>query len=242
MEHHEEVPYYEWDPRCDNICEREDLVAKILELVDIMKVVVIRATPQAGKTTLLHLIGRYVLQRRRELEPVFFQWRNRRERDDFPYRKYLEQEKSHWQEKNAEYRPPNPGAKTLYLIDEGQRSYEEVDFWGRDLKNRGTRGQPMFVVVCLYGADVAIDRVAEVESLSLKLSAVQRVELRPSRTNNPYILFKLEETTIMVQKWAIYYRYELTNDIYEYLHTATGGHPGMMGFVLQHFQYCVSKV
>lgn len=26
MEHHEEVPYYEWDPRCDNICEREDLV------------------------------------------------------------------------------------------------------------------------------------------------------------------------------------------------------------------------
>lgn len=242
MEEHEKVDYYEWNPRCDNICEREDLVAEILKLVDIMKVVIIRATPQAGKTTLLRLLGRHVLHGRRELEPVFFQWRIRRERGDLPYRKYLEQERSQWQEKNAEYRPCNPRAKTLYLIDEGQRSYEELDFWARDLKNRGTRGQPMFVMVCLYGADVAINRMAEVESLSLKMNADQQVELRPSNTNNPYILFKPEETTIVVQKWAIYNQYELTNDIYEYLHTATGGHPGMMGFALRHFDHCVSKV
>lgn len=216
--------------------------AKIVELLDIMKVVVIRATPQAGKSTLLYLRSNHVLYGRRHLEPVFIDWRKREWRGNSPYRAYLEQEKSWWQKKNAEYRPCNPGAKTLYLIDEGQQSYEEVDFWARDLKNPGTRGHAMFVVVCSYGADVAVSRVAEIESQSLQISAVQRVELCPSRTNNPHILFKLEETTEVVQKWATFHRYELTDDIYEYLHKATDGHPGMVDFVLLYFNTCVSKV
>lgn len=241
MERHEKVNLY-WDPKCDYVCERNDLVVSIMRLLELMRVVVIRATPQAGKTTLLHLLGHYVLYKRKELEPVFIDWRTRAERHDLPYPTYLEQEKSLWRGINAQYRPCNPEAKTLYLIDEGQESYEEVDFWARELKNRGTRFRPMFVVVCLYGADVSIKRPLNIESRSLNIDPVQRVELRPSSTNNPYILFTLEETTVVIQKWAICNQYKLTDDLYQYLYTATDGHPGIVGFVLQHFDDCVSKV
>lgn len=241
MEQHENENLH-WDPRCDYLCERNDMVVSIMRLVELMRVVIIRATPQAGKTTLLHLLGHHVLYKQTELEPVFIDWRPRRERDDLPIGEYLEKEKSLWQGRNAKFRPYNPKAKTLYLIDEGQESYEECDFWNRELKNRGTRYRPMFVVVCLYGADVSIKRQFGVESRSLHIDPVQRVELRPSSTNNPYILFTLEETTIVVKKWAMYNQYELSSDLYGYLHTATDGHPGMVGFVLQHFVDCVSKV
>lgn len=88
MEQHEEVSQC-WDPRCDYICERKDLVASIMKLLEVMRVLVIRATPQAGKTTLLHLLGLHVLYERRDLEPVFIDWRTRANRDNLPYLDYL---------------------------------------------------------------------------------------------------------------------------------------------------------
>ena len=241
MDQHAKVDRH-WDPLCDYVCERNDLVVSIMRLVDLMGVVVIRATPQAGKTTLLHLLGHHVLYKRRELEPVYIDWLPREERHDLPYLGYLEKEKWLWQEKNAKCRPRNPEARTLYLIDEGQESYEEVDLWARDFKSKNTRSTPMFVVVCLFGADVSLRRPVNVESRSLHISPVQRVELRPSSTNNPCILFSLDETTVVIQKWAICNQYKLTDDVYQYLYTATDGHPGMVGFFLNHFNYCVHKV
>lgn len=241
MEQHEKVNL-DWDPYCSYICERKELITSIMRLLDFIRVVVIRATPQSGKSILLQLLGLHVLHGRRELEPVFINWKTREERKDLPYTEYLERKKSIWRERNNKYRPCNPKAKTLYLIDEAQQSYEDEKFWTRELKNRGTRAQPMFVLVCLYGADVSIGRSPHVESLSLTISSVQRVELRPSTINNPYILFTLQETTIVVQKWAMFNQYVLTDGVYEYLHVAIDGHPGMMGFVLRHFDYYVSKV
>lgn len=93
------------------------------------------------------------------------------------------------------------------------------------------------MVACLYGADVSIGRAPGIESLSLNINAVQRVELRPSGTKNPYLLFTLEETTAVIQKWAMINKFELTEDLYQYLHTAIDGHPGMVKFVLDHFFY-----
>ena len=241
MDQHEKVDSA-WDPNCSYICQRKDLVASIMRLVDSMRVVVIRATPQAGKSILLRLLGYHVLHERSELEPVFIDWDTREERKHLPYGEYLKRERLEWRERNAKYRPCNPRAKTLYLIDEAQRSYEEKDFWARELKNQGTRGQPMFVLVCLYGADVSIARVQGVESESLNINATQRVELRPSSTNNPYLLFTLKETTTVVQKWASSNRYQLESGIYEYLYAATDGHPGMVGFVLRFFDTYVLKV
>ena len=46
------------------------------------------------------------------------------------------------------------------------------------MKNRGTRNQPIFVLVCLYDADV-FSRPSHIESLIFIVSPVQRAELRP---------------------------------------------------------------
>ena len=100
----------------------------------------------------------------------------------------------------------------------------------------------MFVLVCLYGADVWVDRPQDVESQSLNVDAVQRIELRPSETNNPYLLFRLEETRAVVQKWAIRNQYQIADDVHEYIHAATDGHPGMAGLIVRYFDTHVLRV
>jgi hypothetical protein len=117
-----------------------------------------------------------------------------------------------------------------------------MGLWGRKLKNLGARDQPMFVLVCLYGADVTLSRHSDIESQSLNINSIQRVDLRPSMTGNPHVLFTFEETTIVVKKWAISNKYQLMSGICEYLHTATDGHPGMMGLVLRQFEMRFLKV
>jgi hypothetical protein len=241
MEQHEKV-VSGWDPKCAYICERKELIASIMQMLEFNRVIVIRATPQAGKSTLLKLLGHHVLYKRRDLEPVFINWRRQEERNEIFYQSYMEREKSLWKERNAEYRPCNPKAQTLYLIDEAQQSYEDIEFWDEELKNRLSRNRPFFVLVCLYGVDVFIGRSSNVESKSLGVSPFQRVELRPSSINNPFILFTLQETTIVVQKWAMFNQYKVKDDLYDYLHLATDGHPGMVGFVLGHLDTYALKV
>lgn len=241
MEEHGKV-ISNWDPNCTYICERTKLVVSILQMLEFNRVVVIRATPQAGKSILLKLLGNYILRERRDLEPVYVQWESRTQRNNLPYEEFLNNAQSLSRVKNAAYRTCNLKAKVLYLIDEAQISYEEIDFWDTGLKNRLSRQQPSYVLVCLYGLDVSHHRLSNEVSRSLSVSPHQRVELRPSSTNNPFLLFSLEETKIVVQKWAMINKYKLTDDLYEYLHLVTGGHPGMVGFVLLHFETCVLRV
>ncbi|KAL9109588.1 MAG: hypothetical protein Q9227_005768 [Pyrenula ochraceoflavens] len=179
MDDHESVSH-RWDSECDFVCHRSDLVHSILQLVRTTRVVVIRATPQVGKTTLLRLLGRHILYEEKDLEPFFILWKRRDMRDHFPYQQYLEQEKSRWQEYNAEHRPHKPNATTIYLIDEAQDSYEDEQLWTQTLKNHNTGQQPMFVLVCLYGA-VGLSHMREpnIESQALLMDRHQRVDLRP---------------------------------------------------------------
>ena len=241
MDQHERKNKY-WDPVCDYVCHREGLIHSAMELLDVMKVVVIRAGPFVGKSTLLCLLGDHILHKRSDLEPVFIHWRTREERNSLPWDEYLERETLRWRDSNSKGRPRNPQAKIVYLIDEAQRSYEETDFWARMIKGRNTRQDAMFVLVCLYGADVWLDRPQDVESQSLNVDAVQRIELRSSGTGTPCMLFKLEETRAVVNKWATLNHYQVANDVHEYVHAATDGHPGMVGFIVRYFDTHVLKV
>lgn len=140
--------------------------------------VVIRATPMVGKTTLLHLLGHHIVYQEQDLEPVLIDWRCREKRENLPYKQYLEQEASTWRERNATLRPNNPEARTMYLIDEAQGSYEEEEFWGWTLKQHNTRHSPMFVLVCLYGA-TALSSTADLnmESQAQLMDRMHRVDL-----------------------------------------------------------------
>ncbi|KAF2876296.1 hypothetical protein BDV95DRAFT_614989 [Massariosphaeria phaeospora] len=230
---------HSWNSGCDFVCERQDLVNTILELAQRTRVVAIRATPQVGKTTLLRLLGYYILHHRLDLEPVFFQWikKNKREDSEKSVENYLASKRKWWQEQNATYRPHNPGARTIYLIDEAQESYNEEELWTEVLKNRNTRSQPIFILVCLYGAaGTSHLHEPQVESQALLVDSLQRVELRPSIAGHPYMLFQPKETAVAINKWAIHNNYYFDDSMPGYLHSATDGHPGMVGMLLRHFE------
>lgn len=236
MDDHEDFNH-PWAPECDFVCKRSDLVDSILQLVRSTRLVVIHATPQVGKTTLLRLLGRHILYEEKDLEPVFISLKHRHKRDFLPYRQYLQQEKSRWQEDNAKYRPRNPEATAIYLIDEAQDPYEEERLWSQTFKNPDATQQSMFVLVSLCDSvGTSLLREPAVESQALRMDRFERVELRPSVRGRPYMLFKPEETAITVQKWAIQNKLQLKGGVSEYLHVATDGHPGMVGLILQHFQ------
>ena len=111
------------------------------------------------------------------------------------------------------------------------------------LKNPNTRSQPLFVLVCLYGAaDTLRIHDPTNESQASKIDSFRRIELRSSTPGRPCILFSPEETAISVKKWAISQKYKLKDDVPGYLHAATGGHPGMIGLILGHFDLYFPQV
>ncbi|KAI9666281.1 MAG: hypothetical protein M1821_004216 [Bathelium mastoideum] len=224
-----------WNPYCDYMCEREELVASALHHARSCGVVVIRATPFVGKTTLLQLLGIHVVYKEPDLEPVYLSWTKRDRRDDIPYEEYLERSKAEWRKKNAALRPGNPNARPIFFIDEAQESYEEDGFWS-SLKNYHlTRNKPIFVLVCVYGA-TGISRIREpnIESQAQQMHKLQRIELRPSMYGNPCMLFRKEETAQVMEKFAIDKHCKLEDRTVEYIHSATDGHPGMVALMIMH--------
>ncbi|EDN91211.1 predicted protein [Sclerotinia sclerotiorum 1980 UF-70] len=202
MDNHELPDSDAFNPLCDYICEREELVSSVLQQAIIMGMVVIRATPVVGKTTLLKLLGRHILFHKRELEPIFITWQPKHERNNLPYQQFLDEKAVSVQEANAKHRPHNPKAKRIFLIDEAQGSYEDEDFWTHDLKNHLTRSRPIFVLACLYSpVGIFGSQGQRVESRASKVDTLNRIELRPSKSNSLGMLFKPEETLTKVSKW-----------------------------------------
>ena len=232
-----------WNDGGDYTCEREELVTSILDMAKQTRVVVIRATPQVGKTTLLHLLGKHILMKEPKLEPIYIDWKDRARREGLPYQQYLEQAKVIWEEKNAQFRSCDPNPRRIYLIDEAQDSYEEEEFWTELVKNYNTRGTHIFVLVCVYGANgISHTRDPNIESQALRMHSLHRVELRSSEPGRPCMLFKFEETVVVVDKWAIEHEVQLEDGVHGYLHSATEGHPGMVGMLLNHFEERFYKV
>ena len=239
MEDHELRPFDNFDPYCPYVCEREELVAATLQLVLEKRVVVIRATPQVGKTTLLNLLGRHIRDNVPSLEPAFIDWKPEQRRGDQEYPEYLKHQAKRWRIRNAGHRASNPDARTIFLIDEAQESYDEGDFWSRCLKQVGTRSQPLFILVCVYGSTTTLltGMNEKSESKAMGIDQSQRIELRPTVPGGLCMRFTPKETEMVVNKWALDRdnRYELKDGVCEYIHMATSGHPGMVGMLLQCF-------
>ncbi|CAD6439997.1 d573b7de-738c-4b9f-b51c-af534f1a4e5a [Sclerotinia trifoliorum] len=246
MDNHELQDFVGFNPFCDFICERQELVSSVLQQALTMGMVVIRATPVVGKTTLLKLLGRHILFHRRELEPIYITWQPRNERNNLPYQQVLDEGAVSAQVANARLRPHNPNAKRIFLIDEAQGSYEEDAFWNHDLKNHLTRSRPIFVLACLYSpASIFGSEGQRIESRASKLDTLNRIELRPSKSNSLGMLFKPEETLTKVSKWILQKNLKPESvdhiALAEYIHSATNGHPGMVGLILASFELLTSQ-
>jgi hypothetical protein len=84
---------------------------------------------------------------------VYLDW-NEKEWQNIPtYKKLLAEMLNTWRGSNASIRPSNPAARTIYLIDEAQSSYNDEEFWTMLKDHHNTRDRPLFVLVCVYGAD-----------------------------------------------------------------------------------------
>lgn len=222
-----------WYHGCTYISERQELVDATLQHARKYGVVVIRATPQVGKSVLLQLLGHRIANYESDLEPVYIEWENREKRKNLPYKEYLTQEENFWQRWNARVRPRNPAARPIYLIDEAQGSYEEEGLWSSLKNHHNMRAQPLFVLVCVYGAaGISYVRDPKVESQARRMHALHRIELRPSTPGNPCMLFGQDEVGLLVKKFAIINNKQLQDGLIEYLHHATSGHPGMVGLLL----------
>ncbi|KAF2785483.1 hypothetical protein K505DRAFT_369196 [Melanomma pulvis-pyrius CBS 109.77] len=218
MEDHEPCRDDVWNPRCDYICKRETLVTSIIKNTRDYGVMVIRAPPQVGKSTLLKLIGHHIAHNEPDLDPVYFVWKSREDRQHIPYQQYIQQEQADWQQKEPKIPPRNPTAQMIYLIDEAQNSYEEEILW-ENLKNRkNTRTSPYYVLVCVYGAaGISSKRDPRVESQAQLMHRMHLVELRPSFPGNPYMLFQKEEVKVIVNKFAIDQGHAVDEEVVEYL-------------------------
>ncbi|KAL9121667.1 MAG: hypothetical protein Q9187_001781 [Circinaria calcarea] len=227
-----------WNPECSYISQREELVAATIRLVLEKGVLVIRATPQVGKSTLLILLGRHILAEYPSLEPIWIQWESAEKRNGLPYQDYLDEKAKHWRKINAKYRDHNPNAKLIYLIDEAQNSYLEPDFWSRQLKNMFTRSRSLYILVCVYGSttELLAGPNENIQSEAIRIDQSQRIGLFPSVTGGLCMQFTSKETEDVVQKWAFDNKYKLMGSVCEYMHIATSGHPGMIGLLLGHFE------
>ncbi|MCJ1337991.1 hypothetical protein MMC09_003275, partial [Bachmanniomyces sp. S44760] len=228
---------HDWNPSCDYLSGREELIASTLKLVLEKKVVVIRATPLVGKTTLLRLLGRHILFNCPSLEPIWIHWQKPNRRLKPYYKDFLDDNVEVWRRRNAKHRAPNPEAKLIYIIDEAQNSYSEHEFWSEEIKSRSLRSNPLFILVCVYGSAgqniTGFDNGILSEAISTDPS--QRIELQPSFTGAPCMLFNSKETTTVVRKWAVMNKYTIISGVIDYIQLVTGGHPGMVGLVLQYF-------
>ena len=59
----------------DNITRRTDTVGNLFRLVMSQRVVHVRGTPTSGKTVLSKLLYNYILERQRQLTPIYVTWK-----------------------------------------------------------------------------------------------------------------------------------------------------------------------
>lgn len=244
MDEHETIDDMAWNPNCDSISQREELVTATIRLVLEKGMVVIRATPQVGKSVLLKLLGLHILAECPSLEPIWMQWERKERRTVLPYYEHLKETAKHFPRINARYREPNPNARKIFLIDEAQNSYPETDFWSGELKNRFTRSHSLYILVCVYGSNTELMAGANqnVQSEAISIPPSQRIGLFPSLTGGLCMQFTSKETEDVIQKWAFENKYNLVGSVGEYMHVATSGHPGMIGLLLGHFESCFPQV
>ncbi|APA10278.1 hypothetical protein sscle_06g050480 [Sclerotinia sclerotiorum 1980 UF-70] len=220
------------------LCERSGLIDSILQRARNSQVVVIRSIPGVGKTILLKLLGYHILQNCPDLEPIFIEWKTRKERNDLEYDKYLQQETEIWKAKNTEFRPHNQEATKIFLIDEGENSYEDASFWNAQLKNTNLLTQPKYIIASRLGiSSLPVFQESDSIAQMTRKNSFLYLELRPSANDKQHLLFKPVDTHTMIIKWATAHNIELESGVSEYLHAVTDGHVGILDTILEIFRF-----
>lgn len=233
---------------------REALVDSTIQLLRDCNMVLIRAPPQTGKSTLAQLIRRKVFTHHPDLEPVFFSWPAGRANDWEKIQDYEEILKEQLNEKKAEAvreklkigtNVESSSRKPLYIIDDAHRTYSENLMWEEKFKNGIIDHDEYYLFLCGYGPANGRIHWGSVPSQSATVPTRWRIELLPHPSHNlqgyadpPHMLhMRMEEKEVaeVIKRWAENQSPQATYDssVFELLWYETEGHPGALKLILE---------
>lgn len=241
---------------------REALVDSTIQLLRDCNMVLIRAPPQTGKSTLAQLISRKVFTHHPDLEPVFFFWPAGRANYWEKIQDYREILKEQLNEKKVENESvreklkigtnvESSSRKPLYIIDDAHRTYSENLMWEQKFKNGIIDHDEYYLFLCGYGPANGHIHWGTVPSQSATVPTEWRIELLPHPSRNlqgmmqkegyadtPHMLHvrMLEkEAAEVIKRWAENQSPQATYDssVLELLWYETEGHPGALKLILE---------
>ncbi|KAL8854175.1 MAG: hypothetical protein Q9221_001098 [Calogaya cf. arnoldii] len=241
--HHPEL--VERSPGTANyLSPRTNLVDYTVELLLQQRIIIIRATPQTGKTTLGHLVSRKLFLDHPELEPVFSMWdptRDESTRMTMPYQEVLALQYNTAKRLNDDLRleiglhvDKIDFPKTrVYIIDEAVLMYPETQMWDNLFKGppRTEDNAPYFILLCLY-------EWGPIESQSATIPIKRRIELLAQPPHPLGIRMDQTECRWVISLWAKSHEPPAAydDDMVEFLWYETEGHAGVLGLMLTYIK------
>lgn len=214
------------------LCNREELVRNATDLLRNRGVIVLRAPPNTGKTTLLHLISKYITSNHVDLTPVYCLWAPRTKaeitRHTYGFKQQLLDALDSQNPSEDEWE------RAVFLIDEAQYTYEEHHMWDEYFKNPREGTGPRFVLVCVHGSAEGLVEYGDLPSSSTRISAEKRIELYPNESGGQKILLSQPEILQIVQMWCSQRKYSFDSEVVDYFEFETQGHAGVLGLLLDH--------
>ncbi|KAI4239497.1 MAG: hypothetical protein LQ349_000310 [Xanthoria aureola] len=221
---------------------REDLVNATIGILRTRNVVMLRAPPQAGKSTLAQLISQKIFMQHPDLEPISFHWSARRaETPNKPsYIEVLEEKYRKSVIANDAVRAKlglhletGTPRKPVYIIDDAHYTYSEDEMWEDQFKDGVRDKNDHFLLVCVYGAASGLHTWGPVTSQSARIPAASRIELLSQPPHHLQIRMNQQEHSEVIKRWATNTKVECDQSVYTFLWYETQGHAGVLKIMLE---------
>ena len=224
------------------LTHRTGLVNTLIGLLRQKRIIVIRAPPAVGKTTLVSLIGWEIIQNHPDLEPVKILWklRDTEEISKRMYQDILEIAQDRDKKSNEEVReklglPKYESSKTtVFMIDDAVNTYNEKMMWDDLFKNQSQGFEMCFLLICVHGPSDGTHRWGDTESQSAYIQPDRRIELHSKSAGGLQMLLDKQEIRQLVERWADTHVPKATCDesAYDFVESETQGHAGVIQMLL----------
>ena len=230
----------------EHLIHRTDLVNTLIKDLKEKRVIVIRAPPRVGKSTVLNLIGQEMIQNHPDLEPIDLIWK-RRTAAEIRHESYgdiLRDAEVRAKKENAKTREElgltKHGSSTtsIFMIDDAVETYNETDMWDRLFKNEPAGLKSCYLLICVHGSSDGTHRWGNLQSQSAKIPSNRRIELYPTSTGGLQMLLNKQEIRQLVDRWAEKHspRAKCEQSVYDFIESETQGHVGVISKLLHDVQ------
>ncbi|KAL4883866.1 hypothetical protein BJY04DRAFT_183395 [Aspergillus karnatakaensis] len=219
------------------ICLRYNTVSKLADTLDSHEVVQVIGTPASGKTFLSELLRNFYLERNRTVF-LLKSWDRMDLHGDAWDELALRLERTYPGYSYKDFFAP----QTVIIIDEAQRSYDDIDFWNIVIRKRlASEGHD--IKICLfsrYGSPFT--GVEELFNNPAKFGAYSHVGLTALPTEYSigiglfYTTDEFEEVVSLLSSRHAE-KFRLDSEARKYLYELTDGHPAGVAALVSYFHH-----